>query len=99
MVEIFASDSQIVRMRQLLDHVIQVSKRQQEEQEARRLATEFMRSKSVCETSDVIGFGDDENYHSDAGKDRQIFHSVRSLSLAEKSFRLLLRSNPGFPRL
>ena len=61
-------------MRQLLDHVIQVSKRQQEqeeeEQRQRRVATAFLRSKSVCETavSGVgVGFVDDDTYHSDAG--------------------------------
>ena len=43
-------EGQISRMRQLLDHLIQVSKRQQE-QEQRRVATEFLRSKSLCETA------------------------------------------------
>jgi len=54
-------------MRQLLDHVVQVSKRQQQEQEERRVATEFLRSKSLCETGGFAGFEEDDNYHSDAG--------------------------------
>ena len=64
-------EGQISRMRQLLDHLIQVSKRQQE-QEQRRVATEFLRSKSLCETavsgvSVGVGVVDEETYHSDAG--------------------------------
>ena len=67
-----AQFQQISRMRQLLDHVFQVSKRQQEqeeeEQRQRRVATAFLRSKSVCETAVVgVGFVDDDTYHSDAG--------------------------------
>ena len=55
---------QIVRMRQLLDHVIQVSKRQEED----RLANELLKTNQTVDTVAISSGLDDDNYYSDAGK-------------------------------